>query len=161
MLIEEEQNLRWYQNGFDVHSDPVWRIMMFEQHQPEDMHSFNNWLTKYRDSLPQLTKNQECIVAMIGKHHNAIDIWYGSAIYIGETHNAYVLKNSKGVHEHYKNNQLVFDSSDSFEQFEMALRLKYEDVNTKITLAKQSVMETTRKVNNNLDRIRFLAGIVK
>lgn len=141
--LEESSNI-YSGIGFSVRSDILWPSTIFESTQTEQFSEFSDWLEEQRSIQIEPRKNKKCILAMVVKSDNQTHLLYGTAIYIGQNQTHYLLKNSTGVHEYSKKNQLVFNSVKSFSKFEMLLSLKFHGGSDSLSVQKMPVMEARR-----------------
>lgn len=141
--IENENELKY---GFDVRSDVLWPVKMFEEYNT-NANKFNNWINDYREQVVEPKKNKPCILAMINRMLDQILIIYGTATYMGQDQTSYLLKIDSGTHRYDKKNQIVFRSKIDFDKFLTELGLRFVDDSTNLKIKRDTVKETVEKLS--------------
>jgi hypothetical protein len=131
----------WSGIGFDVRSDKLWPAKLFENKNVEQSSEFDKIIDEFRAGVGTPKQGAKCILAMIIRSADSIDIMYGIAQYVDQTNTHYILKNSTGTHQYSKKNQVVFTNKNQLSQLETLLRLKYTDIS--IEIEQMKVMETS------------------
>lgn len=133
-------------HGFDVRSDVLWPVKMFEEHDKNST-KFINWIENYREQVDRPKENTKCILAMINRMLDQIMIIYGTAIYVDQDKDSYLLKIDSGTHRYDKKNQIVFRSKIDFDKFLTELSLKFVDDSTRLKIKQDTVIETVEKIS--------------
>ena len=151
----------WKSIGFDLRSDVLWPALLFESVNPQQASDFKSWINQQRDAQKEPAIGSKCILAMLNHVGDVIMVFYGDAIYAGQSEEHYFLKASSGTHEYSKLNQLVFASEQDFEQFMLLLQMKFQDQQIKIETKKLTVLETKSKSAEQLDELKCWPGYTR
>jgi len=133
---------RWDGIGFNVHSDLLWPVSMLESLGSEEIDGFNAWLDNQKIVQPRPLEGDNCILAMVVHTGDEIMVFHGTALYMGETDDHYILKILSGTHSYSKRSNIVFDSEESLNKFLTLLTLKYNNSDVAIKSEKMPVMES-------------------